>query len=135
MRHRRSQRPANTLQLRWNASTVGADRVMKPSKFQLSDGHVFNVERDFAKQQVTFMFEEEEPVTNEMARRNKKAAKRAWQRSAKYSTAAVVEVEDWKLECTYDGCTPQEGRGEPNSRPQPLHQYKQFLTFRLKAEG
>jgi hypothetical protein len=50
---------------------------MNPSTFQSTDGHLFKVERDFANQQVNFMFGEEEPVTNEVAKRNKKAAKRA----------------------------------------------------------
>jgi hypothetical protein len=87
----------------------GHRHSMRPSKFQSTDGHIFNMEKDFANNQVTFMFEEEEPVTTEMARRSKKAAKRARQRSAKYGTTAVVEVEDWKLECTYNGCTAGEG--------------------------
>jgi hypothetical protein len=83
---------------------------MPSTKFQSSDGHIFRVERYFAKQHVTFMFdEEEEPVTNGTTRRTKKAAKRARQRSAKYGTAAVEEVGDWRLECTYDGCTAGEG--------------------------
>jgi hypothetical protein len=55
----------------------GHRQGMKPSTFQSTDGHIFNVERDFANQQVTFMFGEEEPVTNEVAKRTKKAAKRA----------------------------------------------------------
>ena len=96
----------------------GHRQGMKPYKFQSTDGHIFNVERDFAKQQVTFMFGEEEPVTNEMARRDKKAAKRARQRSAKYGTAAVVKVEDWRLECTYNGCTAGEG-GAKFKTPSP----------------
>ena len=57
----------------------------------MTDGHIFKVERDFANQQVNFMFGEEEPVTNEVAKCNKKAAKRAWQRSAKYGATAMVE--------------------------------------------
>jgi hypothetical protein len=50
-------------------------------KFRSSDGHTYHVESDVAKQYVTFMFVEEEPITNEMARRAKKAAKSARQRS------------------------------------------------------
>jgi hypothetical protein len=43
---------------------------MPSNKFQSSDGHIFQVERDFAKQYVTFMFkEEEEPVTNDQGSR------------------------------------------------------------------
>jgi hypothetical protein len=98
---------------------------MPPTKFQSSDGHIFNAERDFAKQQVTFMFdEEEEQVTTDMARRTKKAAKRDRQRSAKYGPAAVVEVGSWSA----PKMNAQQGRGEPSSRPQPLHQPKQLLA-------
>jgi hypothetical protein len=68
----------------------GHRQGMKPSTFQSTDGHIFNVERDFANRQVTFKFGEEEPITNEVAKNNKKAAKRARQRSAKYGTTAVV---------------------------------------------
>jgi hypothetical protein len=55
----------------------------RQGKFQSSDGHTYHVESDVARQYVTFIFgqEEEEPVTNEMARHAKKAAKRARQRS------------------------------------------------------
>jgi hypothetical protein len=55
----------------------------RQGKFRSSDGHTYHVESDVAKQYVTFMFgeEEEEPITHEMARRAKKAAKRAKQRS------------------------------------------------------
>jgi hypothetical protein len=48
--------------------------------FRSSDGHTYNVESDVDKQYVTFLFGEE-PITYEMARREKKAAKRAKQRS------------------------------------------------------
>jgi hypothetical protein len=49
------------------------------------------------------------PATSDMTRSTKKAAKRNRQRSAKYETAAMVEVGSWRLECTYDGCTAGEG--------------------------
>jgi hypothetical protein len=48
---------------------------MKPSSFQSTDGHIFKVERDFANKQVNFMFGEEEPVTEEVAKCIKKATK------------------------------------------------------------
>jgi hypothetical protein len=55
----------------------------RQGKFRSSDGHTYHVESDVAKQYVTFLFgeEEEEPVTREMVRHAKKAAKRARQRS------------------------------------------------------
>jgi hypothetical protein len=192
----------------------------RQGKFRSSDGHTFHVESDVTKQYVTFMFEEEgeEPVTNDMTRRAKKAAKRARQRSVveeeleelytpqeEPETSEHLEAVMSAMECTYRehrqgmkpskfqsttsstwrGTSPsnrspscsgrrsqspmrwpgatrrqprelgkgqpstvqlpwwrwkiggwsaltmdaQQGRGEQNSRPQPLHQHKHLLTW------
>jgi hypothetical protein len=55
----------------------------RQGKYRSSDGHTYHVESNIARQYITFVFgeEEEEPVTHEMDRRAKKAARRARQRS------------------------------------------------------
>ena len=66
----------------------------RQGKFRSTDGHTYRVESDVAKKYVTFLFgeEEEEPITHEVARRTKEAAKRAkqwWRRSLTSSTCPM----------------------------------------------
>ena len=64
---------------------------MKPFTFQSTDDNNFKVEMNFVNKQVNYKFGAEEQATNDVAKHIKKAAKRAWQRSAKYGATAMVK--------------------------------------------